>query len=474
MPLFRSILVADDEPSIRHILTLVLTDRGYDVRAVADGDEALKELAARDYDVLLCDVRMPRKDGLAVLREARGAHPGLTVVVMSAYGSQEQALEAVSAGAYDYVQKPFKPEEIVFVLRKAEERERLVRENRRLKEAGLPSTARGHILGESAALQAVLKQVARLAPVDTTVLISGESGTGKELIARELHARSPRAALPFVAVNCGAIPGGLIESELFGHAKGAFTDARSAKRGLFAEADGGTLFLDEVGELPLPAQVKLLRVLQEGEIRPVGESRVEKVDVRVVAATLRDLGRLVEKGEFREDLYYRLNVVNVRMPPLRERREDVSLLARAFLHRFNKELNREPPVEGLTADAEALMAAYAWPGNVRELENAMERAVLLADGPHILPANLPERLWAAPAPGSAATGPGGSAVPQAGTDLSLKRAIRDLEESYIRAALRRTKGNRTRAAEVLDISHRALLYKIKEYGIDPDAEAERG
>ncbi|MCP3105093.1 sigma-54 dependent transcriptional regulator [Myxococcus sp. K15C18031901] len=474
MPLFRSILVADDEPSIRHILTLVLTDRGYDVRAVADGEEALKELAARGYDVLLCDVRMPKKDGLAVLREARAAHNGLTVVVMSAYGSQEQALEAVSAGAYDYVQKPFKPEEIVFVLRKAEERERLVRENRRLKEASLPSAPAGHILGESAALQGVLKQVSRLAPVDTTVLISGESGTGKELIARELHARSPRAALPFVAVNCGAIPAGLIESELFGHAKGAFTDARSAKRGLFAEADGGTLFLDEVGELPLPAQVKLLRVLQEGEIRPVGESRVEKVDVRVVAATLRDLGRLAEKGEFREDLYYRLNVVNVRIPPLRERREDVPVLARAFLHRFNKELNREPPVEALSPEAEALMSAYAWPGNVRELENAMERAVLLADGPHILPTNLPERLWSAPAPGSTVTGGGAATVQQVGSDLSLKRAIRDLEESYIKAALRRTKGNRTRAAEVLDISHRALLYKIKEYGIDPDAEAERG
>ncbi|MBZ4394616.1 sigma-54 dependent transcriptional regulator [Myxococcus sp. MISCRS1] len=472
MSLFRSILVADDEPSIRHILTLVLTDRKYEVRAVADGEEALRELAARDYDVLLCDVRMPRKDGLTLLREAQAAHPGLTVVVMSAYGSQEQALEAVSAGAYDYVQKPFKPEEIVFVLRKAEERERLLRENKRLKQSGLPSLPQGHILGSSAPLQAVLRQVARLAPVDTTVLISGESGTGKELIARELHAKSPRAPLPFVAVNCGAIPGGLLESELFGHAKGAFTDARTAKRGLFAEADGGTLFLDEVGELPLPAQVKLLRVLQEGEIRPVGESRVEKVDVRVVAATLRDLGKLVEKGEFREDLYYRLNVVNVRIPPLRERREDVPLLASAFLHRFNRELNREPPVEGLSPEAEALMSAYAWPGNVRELENAMERAVLLADGPHILPANLPERLWAAPTPGPATAGDGG--VQQVGSDLSLKRAIRDLEESYIRAALRRTKGNRTRAAEVLDISHRALLYKIKEYGIDPDAEAERG
>ncbi|NOK02014.1 MULTISPECIES: sigma-54 dependent transcriptional regulator [Myxococcus] len=474
MPLFRTILVADDEPSIRHILTLVLTGHGYEVRAVADGEDALKELAARDYDVLLCDVRMPKKDGLSVLREALVEHPAITAVVMSAYGSQEQALQAVAAGAFDYVQKPFKPDEIVFVLRKAEERERLVRENRRLKRANLPSTPDGHILGESPALHALLRQVARLAPVDTTVLISGESGTGKELIARELHVRSPRAPMSFVAVNCGAIPSGLIESELFGHAKGAFTDARTAKRGLFAEADGGTLFLDEVGELPLAAQVKLLRVLQEGEIRPVGENRVEKVNVRVVAATLRDLSRLVGKGEFREDLYYRLNVVNLRVPPLRERREDVPLLARAFISRFNRELNREPPVAGLTAEAEALLQSYAWPGNVRELENAMERAVLLADEPLILPANLPERLWATPPPGSQGAMPQGEQVLQGDGDLSLKRAIRELEETYIRAALRKTKGNRTRAAELLDISHRALLYKIKEYGIDPDAEAERG
>ncbi|MDY7228461.1 sigma-54-dependent transcriptional regulator [Hyalangium rubrum] len=466
MPTFRSILVADDEPSIRHVLTLVLNGHGYEVRAVADGEEALRELAARSYDVLLCDVRMPKRDGLSVLRQAIADQPGLTVLVMSAYGSQEQALEAVGAGAYDYVQKPFKPEEIVFVLRKAEERERLVRENQRLRKAGSAPIER--ILGESEGLKAVLRQVDRLAPVHTTVLITGESGTGKELIARELHQRSPRAALPFVAVNCGAIPGGLIESELFGHAKGAFTDARTAKRGLFSEADGGTLFLDEVGELPLPAQVKLLRVLQEGEIRPVGESRSEKVDVRVIAATLRDLGKLVERGEFREDLYYRLNVVNLRMPPLRDRREDIPLLARTFIARFNRELNREPPVQGLSPEAEALMGVYAWPGNVRELENAMERAVLLADGPQLLPSNLPERLWTASAPASAP-----SPVQQPGSDLSLKRAMRELEESYIRAALRRTKGNRTRAAEVLDISHRALLYKIKEYGIDPDAEAEK-
>jgi two-component system, NtrC family, response regulator AtoC len=471
MALFRSILVADDEPSVRHVLTLVLSGLGYEVRAVSDGEEALRELAARSYDVLLCDVRMPRRDGLSVLRQVLAEYPGLTVVVMSAYGSQEQALEAVGAGAYDYLRKPFKPEELVLVLRKAEERERLVRENRRLREVG-GSTPDESILGDSEPLRAVMRQVERLAPVSTTVLITGESGTGKELVARALHARSPRAAMPFVAVNCGAIPAGLLESELFGHAKGAFTDARTARRGLFSEADGGTLFLDEVGELPPAAQVKLLRVLQEGEIRPVGESRAEKVDVRVIAATLRDLGRLVERGEFREDLYYRLNVVNVRVPPLRERPGDILLLARAFLTRFNRELNREPSVRGFSPEAEALMGAYAWPGNVRELENAMERAVLLAEGELILPQNLPERLWSAPpAPAGPAPAP---SHPAPDANLSLKQAIRELEESYIRAALRRTRGNRTRAAEVLEISHRALLYKIKEYGIDADAEGERG
>ncbi|WNG44973.1 sigma-54-dependent Fis family transcriptional regulator [Archangium minus] len=472
MALFRSILVADDEPSVRHVLTLVLSGLGYEVRAVADGEEALRELSVRGYDVLLCDVRMPKRDGLSLLRQALVEHPGLTVVVMSAYGSQAQALEAVGAGAYDYVRKPFKPEEIVFVLRKAEERERLLRENRRLQGAGGAAPGEG-ILGESEPMRVVMRQVERLAPVGTTVLITGESGTGKELVARALHARSPRAAMPFVAVNCGAIPAGLLESELFGHAKGAFTDARTARRGLFSEADGGTLFLDEVGELPPPAQVKLLRVLQEGEIRPLGENRAEKVDVRVIAATLRDLGRLVERGEFREDLYYRLNVVNVRVPPLRERSGDIPLLAQAFLARFNRELNREPPVRGLTPEAEALMASYAWPGNVRELENAMERAVLLAEAELILPQNLPERLWSGPPP-PAVVPASVPSHPAADTNLSLKQAIRNLEESYIRAALRRTRGNRTRAAEVLEISHRALLYKIKEYGIDADAEGERG
>jgi two-component system, NtrC family, response regulator AtoC len=378
----------------------------------------------------------------------------------------------VGAGAFDYVSKPFKPEEVVLVLKRAEERRRLVTENRRLRRSGADRGPLDRIVGSSEAVKQLHKQILKVAPVSTTVLITGESGTGKELVARALHELSPRAAMPFVPVNCGAIPPGLVESELFGHARGAFTDARTAKRGLFAEADGGTLLLDEAGELPPPAQVKLLRFLQEGEIRAVGENRSERVDVRVLAATHRDLGKLVERGEFREDLYYRLNVVNLSIPPLRARREDVLQLARAFLLRFNRELNRQTPVTGFEPEAEELLASYSWPGNVRELENAIERAVLLAEGNQVQVQNLPERIWSAPkgVPGSPPQ-PGGGEVQD---DLSLKRAMRSLEERYIRAALRRTRGNRTRASELLEISHRALLYKIKEYGIDPDAEGELG
>ncbi len=472
MAAFRHVLIADDEASIRHVLTLVLTGSGYEVRAVADGEEALKELAARSYDVVISDVRMPKVDGLALMKQALSTNPELTFLVMSAYGSKDLALEAVAQGAYDFIEKPFKPEEIVFILKKAEERLRLVRENRRLRGEPPPDGPLQRLLGNSEPLAVLKKQISRLAPVSTTILVVGESGTGKELVARALHELSPRASMPFVAVNCGAIPAGLIESELFGHARGAFTDARVAKRGLFTEADGGTIFLDEVGELPMQAQVKLLRVLQESEVRPVGESRSEKVDVRVVAATLRDLQRLVEKGEFREDLFFRLNVVQLKVPPLRDRRDDVPLLAAAFLARFNRDFNREPPISGLSPEAEQMLSSYAWPGNVRELENAMERAVLLADGTLIAPENLPEKLWAArPAP---AASPGLALPSPESMQYSLKRAIEAVEAQFIRAALRQTRGNRTRAAELLEISHRALLYKIKDYGIDPDAEGEKG
>ncbi len=481
MATFRTVLIADDEASIRHVLSLVLTDQGYDVRAVADGEEALRELGSRQYDVVISDVRMPKLDGMSLLKTAMERWPELTFIVMSAYGSQDQALAAVQAGAYDYVQKPFKPEEVVLVLRKAEERTRLVRENRRLKEQRGVSAPLGRILGTSDGIATLQKQIQKVAPVTTTVLVTGESGTGKELVARAIHELSARAAMPFITINCGAIPAGLIESELFGHARGAFTDARVAKRGLFAEADGGTLFLDEIGELPQPSQVKLLRFLQDGEIRPVGDNRAEKVDVRVIAATLRDLVKQVEKGEFREDLYFRLNVVNLKVPPLRARKDDVLLLAKSFLARFNRELNRDPFVKGFTPEGEAMMTSYAWPGNVRELENAIERAVLLVEGLEIGPDALPERLWAtetAAADPKAASTASSSAAPTLPTaeamGFSLKRAMHDLEDTFIRAALRRTKGNRTRAAELLEISHRALLYKVKDYGIDPDAEGEKG
>jgi len=471
MSILRSVLVADDEASLRHVLTLVLQAQGYEVRAVGNGEEALAELEARDYDAVISDVRMPRVDGLTVLRKALARQPDLTFVVMSAYGQPDAALAAVAAGAFDYVSKPFKPEEVVLVLKKAEERRRLVTENRRLRRSGTDRDPLARIVGSSEVVKQLHRQILKVAPVSSTVLITGESGTGKELVARALHELSPRAAMPFVPVNCGAIPPGLVESELFGHARGAFTDARTAKRGLFAEADGGTLLLDEAGELPPPAQIKLLRFLQEGEIRAVGENRSERVDVRVLAATHRDLGKLVEKGEFREDLYYRLNVVNLAIPPLRARREDVLELAQGFLLRFNRELNRQTPVTGFEPGAEELLASYSWPGNVRELENAIERAVLLAEGNLVQVQNLPERIWSSPRSAERGT-PLVEASSQ--EDLSLKRAMRSLEERYIRAALRRTRGNRTRASELLEISHRALLYKIKEYGIDADAEGELG
>ncbi|MFT3842511.1 MAG: sigma-54 dependent transcriptional regulator [Myxococcaceae bacterium] len=470
MATFRSILVADDEASIRHVLSLVLADKGYEVRTVADGEEALKELAARPYDAVVSDVRMPKVDGLQLLQQALTQWPDLTFVVMSAYGSQEQALEAVSLGAYDYVQKPFKPEEIVLALRKAEERVRLLRENKRLKAPPSQGSPLDRIVGASEPIKTLHKQIQKVAPVSTTVLITGESGTGKELVARAIHELSPRAALPFQTVNCAAIPEGLIESELFGHAKGAFTDARQAKRGLFAEAEGGTVFLDEIGELPQPLQVKLLRFLQEGEVRPVGENRSFKIDVRVVAATLRDLVKAVEQGRFREDLYFRLNVVNLEVPPLRARKEDLGALSTTFLHRFNKELNREIPIVRVSPEAEALMQSYAWPGNVRELENALERAALFAEGDTINPEALPEKIWQQAPKAAIASGPTAAPVIPVPADgqLSLKRAMPLLEETFIRAALKQTKGNRTRAAELLEISHRALLYKIKDYGIDPD------
>jgi len=451
----RRVLIADDEESIRHVLTELLSERGYEVRAVADGDEAARELAARDYDALVTDVRMPRLNGLDLIRAAQSTSPETTIIVMSAYGSHDLVIEALKAGAYDYLGKPFRPDEVLLVLRKAEERERLRRENLILRRE--MSRRAPQLVAEGPAMKEVLRVVHKVAPAPTTVLIEGESGTGKELIARALHDLSPRAERPFVAVNCGAIPAPLIESELFGHTKGAFTDARTAKRGLFEEADGGTLLLDEIGELPPPVQPALLRVLQQGEVRRVGDARSTRVDVRVLASTNRDLASQVQAGRFREDLYYRLNVVQVRLPPLRERQEEIGQLAERLIARHAERIGVAS--RRLSPRALELLQRYRWPGNVRELENALERALVLSEddeiGPDALPDAVQRTLVPEPVPGSLDP-----------DDLSVKRAQRVLEADLIRRALERTQGNRTRAAELLELSPRALLYKIREYGLE--------
>ena len=455
--MLRSVLIVDDDASMRHLLSVILDDHGYEARSVASAEGALVELAAREYDLVLTDVRMPGMGGLALLRQVQERDPSLMVIVMSAYGSHDAAIEAMKAGAYDYLQKPFRADEVVLVLRKAEERERLARENVRLRGELARAYRPEGMVAASEAMRELDRQVRRVAPQKTTVLVTGESGTGKELVARALHERSPRASFPFVAVNCGAIPESLIESELFGHVRGAFTDAVRNKKGLAAEADGGTLFLDEIGELPLALQPKLLRFLQEEEVRPVGDVRSRKVDVRVVAATARDLKAAVTDGRFREDLYWRLAVVPLRVPPLRERPEDVVPLAEHFLA-SRAALRPELPGLSLSDDARAALGAYRWPGNVRELEHAVERAVVMSEDGTVRASDLPDELRDRPA-ARAAAGPG------PGTDLSIKRASRELEATLIRAALERTGGNRTKAAELLEISYGALLYKIRDYGI---------
>jgi two-component system, NtrC family, response regulator AtoC len=459
----RRVLIVDDEQNLRHMLQTLLKREGYEPVGVPSVENALKELREHPYDVIITDLRMPGQSGMDLVDEVRSRNLGTTVVVMTAYGSRDIAIEAMKRGAYDYISKPFEADELVLLLRKAEERERLFRENQTLHKqlrasGGEPETGLADLVAKSSQMQELFRTMRKIAEFKTTVLIGGESGTGKELVARAIHRLSPRTGAPFIAVNCGAIPDALLESELFGHRKGAFTDASRDRKGLFEEASGGTLFLDEIGELPLPLQVKLLRVLQEGEIRRLGDSQDIKVDVRVVAATARDLGAEVQRGAFREDLYYRLNVFALHLPALRERREDIPLLVDHFIARMNARMGLQ--VVSASPETMKVLVDYDWPGNVRELENCIERAIVLCEGPRIGVESLPERI------SNHATTP--AVAPETSTgegDLSIKRASRRSEEVLIRRALQKTRGNRTRAAELLEISHRALLYKIKEYGI---------
>ncbi len=450
----RRVLVVDDEENIRLVLRTLLRKHGYDVEVAASGEDALAALESFDPDVILTDVRMPRMGGLDLLGALKARQHPATVIVMSAYGNVDLAIEAMKAGAYDYVSKPFKPDEIVLALRKAEEREALRRENRALKEQIQKDNEFESILAKSHEMVAIFRTIAKVADFKTTVLITGESGTGKELVARAVHGRSARKAAPFVAINCGAIPENLLESELFGHRKGAFTDATSDRRGLFEEANGGTLFLDEIGELPVNLQVKLLRVLQEESIRRLGDTKDVRVDARIIAATHRDLQADVKAGRFREDLFYRIHVLSIHVPPLRDRREDVALLVDHFIARNNVRLGTA--IRGVSTDARKLLLEYAWPGNVRELENTIERAMVLADSDVLQASDLPDRIRDAL---------DAVQVHLASGELSIKKTAAAIEEILIRRALQKTKGNRTRAADLLEISHRALLYKIKDYKI---------
>ena len=449
------ILIIDDEEGLRTSLTLVLEDEGYAVETAEGADAALALVADRSFDLILCDVRMPGRSGLDVLPELVELQPSSPVLVMSAYGAADQALEALRRGAHDYIAKPFEPEELLLLLRKTEERERLRRENRRLRRELGPAPDLKSLVTVSAVMQEVASLIERAAEFKTTVLVTGESGVGKEVVARLIHDRSARASDPFVGVNCGAIPNTLIEAELFGYSRGAFTGADRARLGLFREADRGTLFLDEIGELPSEMQVKLLRVLQEEEVRPVGEARSIRVDVRIVAATARDLEVEVAAERFRQDLFYRLNVLSLNVPALRERPEDIPTLVHDLLERLARQTGKRVP--SVQSDALEALCAYPWPGNVRELENTLERALILTSDDRISLELLP----------FAAEPVGAGPAEHRDEDLSIKRRTRALEERLIRLALEETGGNRTRASEILEISPRALQYKLKEFGIVP-------
>jgi two-component system response regulator AtoC len=459
----QQIVVLDDEKSYADMLSFILKREGYEVQTFYEPKVALEYLRTRAVDLIVSDIAMPEMDGIEFLRTFMTYGVETPVIMVSAYGTIDSAVEAMKLGAYDYISKPFKPDELLMAISKLDDKVRLEEDNRTLREEVKGQYEFANIIARSRRMQELFGTVQKICAYKSTVLVSGESGTGKELFARAIHYNSPRAKQKFVAVNCGAIPENLLESELFGHAKGAFTGAVKDKPGLFEEASGGTLFLDEIGELPLMLQVKLLRVLQEEEVRRVGETRSRSIDARVVAATSRNLVKEIEGGTFREDLFYRLNVIHLVIPPLRERTEDLPLLVQHFLDRFSQKYDEEYHEASRTLRVSPkvmkLFLDYPWPGNVRELENTIERAYILSEGDVITEEVLPDKFFAPP-----------SRVFQTldESDLSIKRTSKAMEEQLIRRALQRTRGNKSQAARLLEISHKALLYKVKEYKIKED------
>lgn len=446
------LLVADDDAVARDLLGEVLTREGYEVRAAADGTEAITICATNVIDLALVDLRMPGLDGLSVLRRIADLRPDVPVVILTAFATMDTAIAAIRAGAYDYLSKPFRMEEIRLVVRRALEARRLARENQHYREELKERYRVDNLVGQSPAMVAVYKLIARVAPLDMTVLVFGETGTGKELVARAIHYAGPRGHRPFVVVDCSTLPDTLFESELFGHVRGAFTGAVATRRGLLEAADGGTVLIDEIGELSAALQAKLLRVLQDHAVRRLGDNESIPIDVRVIAATHRDLRERVASDAFREDLYYRLNVVTITLPPLRERLDDLPLLARHFLDKHAQAAGKV--ITGFARETLQTLCAHRWPGNVRELEHAIERAVALGSTPVLVPDDLPSDVRGAPAVGSLAP-------PQPMT-------LDEMKEWYVETVLRQVRGNKVRAAEILGIDRRTLYRMIRRSASDSD------
>jgi two-component system, NtrC family, response regulator PilR len=458
------ILIVDDERSMREMLAILLRREGHDVAIAENGRRALDYLNQRPFDLVVSDARMPDLDGLQVLRHARSVNPAVIAIMITAYGSPDLIKGVEELGVNDYVEKPFNTEVLKFRIRKELDRRRLQQENVLLKRAMHSAHHFSNIIGSSSAMLEVFELVETIAPTGSTVLITGESGTGKELIARAIHVRSPRSERPFVAVNCGALTETLLDSELFGHMRGAFTGADGNKKGLIEVADKGTIFLDEIGEMSPMLQVKVLRVLQERKFRRVGGTEEVEADIRIIAATNRDLAKMVADGGFREDLFYRINVIPVRLPPLRERGDDVVALAGHFVAKYATQMKKE--ISGISSTAMSCLAAYSWPGNVRELENAMERAVALERTSSILPESLPEAVRAHGATNgafAAPSAPAPSVLPEMGFDL--EQHVQHLEREYISEALRRSGGVKVKAAELLGMSFRSFRYYMKKYNL---------
>jgi two-component system, NtrC family, response regulator AtoC len=446
------ILIVEDDRAQREILNDILGDEGYKVKACGSATEALAALKSDGYQLLLTDLRMPEMDGLELLNQVKRLRPEIEVVVMTAYATVQTAVTAMKAGACDYLAKPFDKDELLVVVDRALERAQLRRENQQLRELVTDAVSLGNIIGESEPMQAVFQRVRRAVPITSTVLIYGESGTGKELVARHIHFEGPRKNKPFIVVNCAAIPDTLIESELFGHEKGAFTGAETSRQGKFEVADGGTIFLDEIGDMRLESQAKLLRVLQDSVVERVGGNKPLKVDVRVIAATNRKLKEVVAEGNFREDLYFRLEVLPIHLPPLRERLQDLPLLLAHFREKLSQKLGREVPT--LSPDVFEAMRRYRWPGNIRELEHTLEQVFILAEGPQITLDDLPDKLrHPEPQSGDIDLPPGG---------LSLE----DLEQELIRQALQRSGGQIKDAAALLGLTYKTLQYRLKKHEID--------